>query len=143
MATAVRQVKARPQTKAQPATASRTCFAHPSEEEFGALLTFYGIAWLYEPTTFPLAWDKDGRVTQAFAPDFYLPDYDLYVELATRRQRLMRAKSHKIRRLRELYPHVNIKLVDRRAFADLLLKFGLDGRAEKLIGNVNAQDAHV
>ena len=118
-------------------------FAHPSEAQFGALLTYYGISWLYEPTTFPLSWDAEGHITQAFAPDFYLPDYDLYIELATRKQAQMTAKNRKIRRLRQLYPDVRIKLVNRRTFADLLLKFGLQDRADQLIGDVKAQSGHV
>ncbi|MDI7278069.1 MAG: hypothetical protein QME94_18975 [Anaerolineae bacterium] len=117
-------------------------FAHPSEAEFASLLTFYGVSWLYEPTSFPLAWDSQGHVTQAFAPDFYLPDYDLYIELATRKQTQMTAKNRKIRRLRQLYPDVRIKLVNRRAFTDLLLKFGLRHRADQLIGDVKAQAGH-
>lgn len=143
MATVVQQVRGRPQANTRPAAASRAPFAHPSEEEFGALLTFYRISWLYEPTTFPLEQDEEGRVTQAFSPDFYLPDYDLYIELATRKQGQMTHKNRKIRRLRELYPDVRIKLVNRRTFADLLLKFGLDRQADQLIGSVDAQGGHV
>jgi len=109
-------------------------FAHPSEAQFASLLSFYGIAWLYEPTTFPLAWGEDGRVTLAFSPDFYLPEFDLYIELATRKPGEMTLKNRKIRRLQELYPEVHIKLVNRRAFEDLLLKFGLEERSSQLVG---------
>ena len=35
------------------------------------------IPWLYEPRTFVLEQDEDGRVREAFAPDFYLPEQDL------------------------------------------------------------------
>ncbi len=128
---------------ARPAKGSQPCFAHPSEAEFAALLSFYGISWHYEPTTFPLAWDEEGRVTLAFSPDFYLPDYDLYIELATRKQGQMTRKNRKIRRLQELYPEVQIKLVNRQAFADLLLKFGMEERADDLIGSVPTQGGHV
>jgi hypothetical protein len=142
MASVVQQGKPRPQANARPAAASHSSFAHPSEKEFGALLSFYGISWLYEPTTFPLAWDAEGRITQAFSPDFYLPEYDLYIELATRKQAQMTSKHRKIRRLRKLYPGVRIKLVNRRAFLNLLCKFGLQDRAGELIGNVGARSGN-
>lgn len=133
MASVVQQQK----VKRQPAA-----FAHPSEEEFASLLSYYGIRWLYEPTTFPLSYDAEGRVTEAFAPDFYLPEYDLYIELATRKPAQMTRKNRKVRRLRQLHPEVHIKLVNRRAFGDLLLRFGLDGRAGELIGSVGARGGH-
>src|SRR3972149_5272058 len=72
-------------------------FAHAAEREFARLLTFYGVHWQYEPTTFPLDWDDQGRVIEAFTPDFYLPDQDLYIELTTKEQRLMPAQHRKIR----------------------------------------------
>jgi hypoxanthine phosphoribosyltransferase len=49
-----------------------------------------------------------------FTPDFYLPEHKLYIELTTMRQRLVTRKNRKIRRLRELYPNVRIKLLYRR-----------------------------
>ena len=84
MASVVDRAMLRPRVQARPAGQECT-FAHPSEAEFASLLTFYGISWQYEPTTFPLEWDAQGRVSLAFSPDFYLPEYDLYIELATRR----------------------------------------------------------
>ncbi|MCC6312971.1 MAG: hypoxanthine phosphoribosyltransferase [Thermomicrobiales bacterium] len=98
-------------------------FQHPTEREFARLLDFYRIAWDYEPTAFPLVWSGD-RVTEAFRPDFYLPERDLYVELTTMSQRLLVRKHRKLRRLRELHPDVQIALVTRRDFADLLARFG-------------------
>lgn len=102
----------------------RVAFAHPSEEEFARVLDFYRVKWEYEPTTFPLEWDESGRVTSAFTPDFYLPEWDLYVELTTMRQGLVNRKNRKIRRLKQLYPHVNIKVFYGRDFERLLRKFG-------------------
>jgi hypothetical protein len=52
-----------------------TKFVHPAEETFAQILDFYGIPWEYEPRTFPLEWGENGNVTEAFAPDFYLPEY--------------------------------------------------------------------
>jgi hypothetical protein len=109
-------------------------FSHPSEEEFAHVLDFYGIEWRYEPTTFPLEWDEEGNVLEAFSPDFYLVQQDLYVELTTLRQKLMRIKHRKIRRLRELYPGVNVRLWNRKDFECFLERFGIDGRRKHLVG---------
>lgn len=100
-------------------------FAHESEEEFAALLDFYGVRWQYEPRTFPLRQADDGRVIEAFAPDFYLPDLDLYIELTTLKQGLVTDKHRKIRRLRELHPEVQIKLLYRRDYLSLLARYGI------------------
>jgi hypothetical protein len=109
-------------------------FPHPSEKEFARILDFYQIPWQYEPRTFPLEWDERGNVKEAFSPDFYLPDQDLYVELTTLRAGLMNRKHRKLRRLKELYPDVQIKLVSRRDFANLLFKYGLDDEQDRLVG---------
>ena len=102
-----------------------TSFAHPSEAEFASLLDFYQIRWTYEPRSFPLQHDDAGRAVEQFTPDFYLPDLDLYIELTTLRQSLVTKKNRKLRRLRELYPDVNIKLLYRRDFNNLTRKYGL------------------
>src|SRR4249919_338146 len=88
------------------------------------ILDFYDVRWTYEPDTFPIAWNLDGDVIESFSPDFYLPDIELFVELTTLKQKLVRKKNRKLRRLRELYPDVRIKLFYARDFRQLLLKFG-------------------
>jgi len=100
-------------------------FAHKSEFEFAKILDFYGISWQYEPRSFPLEWDERGRVIESFNPDFYLPDYDLFIELTTLKQSLVTKKNRKVRRLRELYPDVHLKIFYGRDFRQLLLKYGL------------------
>lgn len=100
-------------------------FAHPIEEEFARILDFYGIEWTYEPKTFPLEHDESGNITEAFTPDFYLPQQDLYVELTTMQTRLANIKNRKLRRMKELYPDVNVKLFKRREMNSLMSKFGL------------------
>jgi hypothetical protein len=100
-------------------------FAHRSEAEFARILDFYGIRWEYEPRSFPLRWDDRGRVTESFNPDFYLPDLDLYIEITTLKQSLVTRKNRKVRRLRELYPDVHLKIFYGRDFRQLLLKYGL------------------
>ncbi len=100
-------------------------FAHPSEEQCAKILDFYGIQWKYEPKTFPIEWDKDGNVTQSFRPDFYLPGQDLYIELTTMSQKLVTKKNRKVRKLKEIYPDINIKIFYQKDFKNLLLKYGL------------------
>jgi hypothetical protein len=88
------------------------------------ILDFYGVRWAYEPHTFPILWNLDGDVVESFSPDFFLPDLDLYLEMTTLRQKLVRKKNRKLRRLRELYPDLNIKLFYARDFRALMLKYG-------------------
>lgn len=107
---------------------ARTAFAHPSERVAARILDFYHVRWEYEPTTFPLEWDSHGNVIASFAPDFYLPDYDLYLELTTMSQKLVTKKNRKVRRLKELYPEVRILLLYQKDFRKLLFKFGISGR---------------
>ena len=111
-----------------------TPFAHASEAEMARILDFYAVRWEYEPHTFPILWSLDGVVVESFAPDFYLPDLDLYLEMTTLRQRLVRKKNRKLRRLRELYPGVNIKLFYARDFRALMLKYGKIALVEGLSG---------
>lgn len=113
-------------------------FSHPAEDAFARILDFYGIAWVYEPRTFPLEWDKGGNVVDAFKPDFYLPEQDLYVELTTLRPKLAHYKNRRMRRMKELYPEINIKLFKRRDLRNLMIKFGLWDEAYRIAGT-NAQ----
>jgi len=103
----------------------KVAFGHPSEEMFANLLDFYRIQWAYEPRSFPLQWDKDGHVMEAFTPDFYLPEFDLYVELTTMKQALVTKKNRKVKLLRAVYPHVNIQVFYQKDFQELVLKYGL------------------
>jgi hypothetical protein len=102
-----------------------TAFAHPSERVAAQILDFYGIRWEYEPTTFPIEWSAAGDVIASFSPDFYMPDFDLYIELTTMSQKLVTKKNRKVRRLRELYPDVNIKIFYQKDFRALCFKYGL------------------
>jgi len=101
-------------------------FAHNSELQFAKLLDFYGIVWDYEPRTFVLEWDGEGRSAQAFTPDFYLPAYDLFIEITTMNQKLVTKKNRKARRVKELYPEVRIKVLYQRDYLNLLVKYGLE-----------------
>ena len=109
-------------------------FAHASEAELARILDFYAVAWEYEPRTFPILFDRSGAVRESFSPDFYLPELDLYLELTTLKQRLVRKKNRKLRRLRELYPGLRIKLLYARDFRALLFKYGKLALADALTG---------
>lgn len=100
-------------------------FAHESEAQFAELLDFYGVDWEYEPVEFVLDWDAKGRPRSAFRPDFYLPEHGCFVELTTLSQRLVTKKNAKVRRLRELHPDVEVKLLYQRDYQALLAKYGL------------------
>ena len=101
-------------------------FAHASERQFAKLLEFYGIEWAYEPTSFDIDFDKEGRVLQRFTPDFYLPEFDLYIEITTLNQKLVTKKNGKVRRLRERYPEVTCKIFYQRDYLSLVTKYGLE-----------------
>jgi hypothetical protein len=90
------------------------------------VLDYYDVAWEYEPRTFVLEEDGDGRVTEAFTPDFYLPEQDLYVEITAMKQSLVTRKNRKLRKLRARYPDVRIKLFYRRDLERLAQHFHLD-----------------
>ncbi len=118
----------------------RPNFSHPVEAAFARILDYYGIEWQYEPRTFPLEWDDQIRILEAFSPDFYLPQQDLYIELTTLRSGLTTKKNRKIRRMQALYPEINIKLFKRREMRDLMVKYGLDQEAEAFAGDAAQHD---
>jgi cytidylate kinase len=112
-------------------TLRKKMFAHQSEEMFANLLDFYRIAWEYEPRSFPVQWDRGGNVQESFTPDFYLPEFDLYLELTTMKQSLVTKKNRKVRLLKELYPDLNIQVFYQKDFENLVFKYGL---AERPVG---------
>lgn len=101
---------------------ARARFAHPSEEDFAKLLEYYRIRWVYEPKTFVLREDEEGRTQVGFSPDFFLPDYDLYIEVTTKKPHLMTRKLRQVEAMRRQYPDVRIELVDRADFEILAKK---------------------
>jgi hypoxanthine phosphoribosyltransferase len=116
------------------AAANPPQFGHPIEAEFARILDYYGIEWQYEPTTFALEWDDAGQVTRAFSPDFYLPQEDRYIELTTVRPKLVTIKNKKIRRMKDLYPEVEVTLLKRSDLRDMMIKYGMDDHAADIIG---------
>ena len=109
-------------------------FANESEQEFARILDFYKIRWDYEPTTFPIAWDEEGYVRESFTPDFFLPDYGVFIELTTMKQSLVTKKNRKVRLFEQHYPDIPIKLFYGKDYKALLAKFGIpayDAEPEK------------
>jgi hypothetical protein len=115
--------------------AEQILFAHNSERQFARLLDFYRVDWEYEPTAFPIEWGPAGNPVQYFRPDFYLPGFDLYIEITTLNQRLVTRKNRKVRRLRELYPEVRIKVLYQRDYLSLLAKYGLEPPSQMAVAD--------
>jgi hypothetical protein len=101
-------------------------FANEAELECAKVLDYYGVPWAYEPRTFVLERDGEGRVLEAFTPDFYLPEQDLYLEITVMKQSLVTRKNRKLRKLRERYPHVRVKLFYKRDIERLAQRYRLD-----------------
>ena len=100
-------------------------FANDAELECAKVLDYYNVPWDYEPRTFVLEEDEEGRVVEAFTPDFYLPEQDLYVEITIMKQSLVTRKNRKLRKLRERYPDIKIKLFYKRDVERLAERFKL------------------
>jgi hypothetical protein len=100
-------------------------FQNDAELEYAKILDYYGIPWMYEPRTFVLEEDEEGRVVEAFTPDFYLPEQDLYLEVTVMKQSLVTRKNRKLRKLRLKYPEVRIKLFYERDFMRIAARYGL------------------
>lgn len=98
-------------------------FKNESEEEFAKVLDMYNLQWDYEPRTFPLQWDSEGNITQAFSPDFYLPRFDTYIELTIMNQKYTSTKKKKMALLKKLYPGTNISIVYKNDYHHLIRRF--------------------
>jgi hypothetical protein len=101
-------------------------FANDAELECAKVLDYYGVPWEYEPRTFVLEEDEGGRVVEAFAPDFYLPEQDLYLEVTVMKQSLVTRKNRKLRKFRARYPDVRIKLFYKRDVERLARRYRLE-----------------
>src|ERR671928_1588528 len=101
-------------------------FVNEAELEYAKILDYYGVPWMYEPTTFVLERDADGKVVEAFTPDFYLPEQDLFLEVTVMKQSLVTRKNRKLRKLRERYPDVRVKLFYKRDLERLAQRYRLE-----------------
>ena len=100
-------------------------FANEIELECAKILDYYRVPWQYEPRSFVLSEDEEGRVLEAFTPDFYLPEQDLYLEITVMKQSLVTRKNRKLRKVRERYPELNVKLFYKRDIERLAHRYGL------------------
>ncbi len=100
-------------------------FANRVELECARILDYYGVRWDYEPHTFVLERDEEGRVVSAFTPDFYLPEQNLFIEVTVMKQSLVTRKNRKLREVQRLYPHVKVKLFYRRDIERLAQRYRL------------------
>jgi anti-anti-sigma factor len=94
------------------------------EREFARLLDEHGIAWLYEPHTFVLERDASGGIRQAFSPDFYLPEFELYVECTVKRQALTNLKRRKAAKASR--SGIRVEVLYRRDIEGLARRWSLD-----------------
>jgi hypoxanthine phosphoribosyltransferase len=118
--------RVRPRRTTAGSRAGDVAFSHASEQLFARLLDFYEIDWDYEPHTFDIAWHPNGTAAERFRPDFYLPEYDLYVEITTMSQKLVTRKNRKIRLLGEHHPEIRCRIFYQRDIHNLATKLGLD-----------------
>jgi hypothetical protein len=100
-------------------------FANRIEVECAKILDYYGVPWDYEPHSFVLERDENGRVLSAFTPDFYLPEQNLFIEVTVMKQSLVTRKNRKLREIQRLYPHVRVKLFYRRDIERLAQRYRL------------------
>jgi hypoxanthine phosphoribosyltransferase len=101
-------------------------FANDAELECAKILDYYGVPWQYEPCTFVLERDEEGRIVEAFTPDFYLPEQRLFLEITVMKQSLVTRKNRKLRKLRQLYPDIRVKLFYKRDIERLAQRYGLE-----------------
>ncbi len=101
-------------------------FVHESEKDFAEILDMHNIKWEYEPTEFPLEWDAEGNIALGFRPDFYLPEFDTYIELTTMKQKYVTEKNKKIKLVQKLYPDINVNIVYKKDYHKLLDRFGIN-----------------
>jgi hypothetical protein len=101
-------------------------FVNEAELECAKILDYHGVPWQYEPRTSVLERDKNGRVTEAFTPDFYLPEQRLFLEITVMKQSLVTRKNRKLRKLRQLHPDIRVKLFYKRDIERLAQRYRLD-----------------
>ena len=101
-------------------------FAHPAEETCARLFERYGLTWRHEPVCFILSRHVDGTIEEAFTPDFFLPELDLFIEITAMDRRYASRKRRKVRRLRALVPALAIVLLEADDLERLLSLHGIE-----------------
>jgi hypothetical protein len=83
------------------------------EANFARILDLMAIKWVHQPARFQLK-------VQKYTPDFYLPDFGIYVEI---KNYLSEYSSNRDSQFRELYPHLNLSLILKPEYLKLQEKF--------------------
>jgi len=87
-------------------------FLHASETEFARMLDARDITWRYKPRTFAVEWDEEGNFIDCFTPDFFLPDYEMYVVLIAPYRSVPDGKTKRVKLLRRQHPEIRIEVLD-------------------------------
>jgi hypothetical protein len=101
-----------------------TSFAHPVERALADLFDRHGIRWEYEPHLFEISRDENGRTSEGFRPDFFLPELGVYVECTMMKQSLTTRKNRKARTAAERHGIV-VVILYRRDLERLSRRHGL------------------
>lgn len=84
------------------------------EANFARILNFQAKKWEYEPITFQL------EPSFSYTPDFFVSDENTYYEIKGR----MNERSEKqLRLMKEIYPNVNLVLIDSEKYSELKVQF--------------------
>lgn len=79
------------------------------EANIARLFNYLSIRWIYQPKTFDLS-------SQNYTPDFYLPDFDVYIEV---KNFLWKYSKIRDRKFRKLYPNINLILLLKKDYLKL------------------------
>jgi len=77
------------------------------------LFNYLGIEWIYQPRAFDLG-------SQNYTPDFYLPEYNIYIEV---KNFLWKYSKIRDRKFRKLYPDTNLILLLKKNYLKLEKKY--------------------
>jgi len=77
------------------------------------LFNYSGIEWIYQPRTFDLG-------SQNYTPDFYLPEYNIYIEV---KNFLWKYSKIRDRKFRKLYPDTSLFLLLKKDYLKLENKY--------------------
>ena len=83
------------------------------EANIARLFNYLGVKWVYQPKTFDLG-------SQNYTPDFYLSDYNIYIEV---KNFLWKYSKIRDRKFRKLYPDINLILLLKKDYLTLEKKY--------------------
>jgi len=83
------------------------------EANIARLFIHLGIKWIHQPKTFDLK-------TQTYTPDFYLPEYNTYIEV---KNFLWKYSKIRDRKFRKLYPDISLILILKKDYLILEEKY--------------------